>query len=154
MAIESECREERQRATEQDTAEREGERTANGEPESEREVAASKHYMKKTVFRAALLGEEMRKKKREREGEEWEGEVDGRLLGPIQRYDRLNHVLSLLQRVQESESDGGREGEGVKLSSLQEHIQTALDEAVRLRADTDSLHTKVTRKSTNPVRTT
>ena len=128
--------------------------TANGEGESEREASTSnsrQHYLKKTAFRAALLGQEMGKKERAgEEGRGWEGEVDGRLLGPIQRYDRLNRVLSLLQQVQESE----RGGEGVQLNSLREHIQTALDEAVRLRADTGSLHTTLTRKPTNPVRTT
>lgn len=51
----------------------------------------------------------------------------------IQRYDRLNHVLSLLHRTQ------GEEGGEVRLPDLREHIKTALDEAVRLRADTEAL---------------
>ena len=102
------------------------------------------------MFRAAQLGQQMgeecsnkQENVRQQVEEGGEGGVDRRLLGPIQRYDRLNHVLSLLQQVQ-----GAEEGE-VRLSSLRDHIQSALDEAVRLRADTDSLQLKLTHKPTN-----
>ena len=93
-------------------------------------------YMRQTLFRAAdgQLGHHTRWQRKERD------EVDGRLLGPIQRYDRLNHVLSLLQQAQArggGEAGGG--GEQVKLSELREQIRCALDEAVRLRADTELL---------------
>ena len=55
----------------------------------------------------------------------------------IQRYDKLNQVLSMLQRAREGQQ---REEEGeVKLSDLKQHIKTALDEAIRLRADTEVL---------------
>ena len=105
-------------------------------------------YMRQTLFRGAdgQLGHHTRWKGKERD------EVHGRLLGPIQRYDRLNHVLSLLQQAQAGggrETGGGREvgggvetggsGEQIKLSELREQIQCALDEAVRLRADTELL---------------
>ena len=42
-------------------------------------------------------------------------------------------MLSLLQRAQ---GEGGGE---VRLGDLRQHIKTALDEAVRLRADTEAL---------------
>ena len=91
-------------------------------------------YMKQTMFRGAPVGH--------RNEERAEGKVDDRLLGHIQRYDRLNHVLSLLQHARGGESregERGDEGEGGRLIELREHIRTALDEAVRLRADTDTL---------------
>ena len=91
-------------------------------------------YMRQTMFRGAPVGH--------RNEERAEGKVDDRLLGHIQRYDRLNHVLSLLQRARGGESregERGDEGEGGRLIELREHIRTALDEAVRLRADTDTL---------------
>ena len=80
------------------------------------------------MFRGAVLGQKQQMRR-----EEEEEEVDGRLLGPIQRYDRLNRVLGLLQQVREGE------GQGVELRDLRQHIKSALDEAVRLRADTESL---------------
>lgn len=91
-------------------------------------------YMKQTLFRAAdgQLGQHTRWKRKD--------EVDSRLLAPIQRYDRLNHVLSLLQQAQAGgQETGGGGGEQVKLSELREQIRCALDEAVRLRADTELL---------------
>ncbi len=63
------------------------------------------------------------------------------LLNTVQRYDKLNHILSLLHAAKD---EGNKEK--VKLSRLKEHIMGALDEAVRLRADTQTLTTQV-RKS-------
>ena len=98
-------------------------------------------YMRQSMFPAAPLGQQTRQ-----QGQGRAVQVDSRLLGHIRRYDRLNHILSLLQHVQGGEREGG-EGEGggeergerVKLSELREQIRTTLDEAVRLRADTESL---------------
>ena len=86
-------------------------------------------YRRQTVFSPSLVGQW-----------EHEQEVDRHLLGHIRRYDRLNHILSLLQQVQEGEREGEGEGERVRVTELREHIRSALDEAVRLRADTNSLH--------------
>ena len=49
-----------------------------------------------------------------------------------QRYDKLNEVLSLLQQARESRDRG-------QVGDLKQQIQTALDEAIRLRADTEAL---------------
>ena len=90
-----------------------------------------RRYLKQTMFRTSIL--------RDRGPKQPEGSamVDSRLLGPIQRYDRLNQVLGLLRQVQ---GTAEREGaEKVRLTDLRQHIQSALDEAVRLRADTESL---------------
>ncbi len=63
------------------------------------------------------------------------------LLNNIQRYDKLNQILSLLHVAK----DGGcKEQEGEQLSRLKEQIMGALDEAVRLRAETQALTDKVT----------
>ena len=110
----------------------------------------SQAYMRQTMFKSAPLGHKVSKKggrvrdvgyKKQVDGCEERGEetngVDDCLLGPIQRYDRLNHVLSLLQKVQGTEREEGTDK--LRVSDLKEHIQSALDEAVRLRADTDSL---------------
>ena len=106
-----------------------------------------RHYLRQTAFRDAILGQRYHEGRGQGErGKEEEGGceggkdqvVDGRLLAPIQRYDRLNQVLGLLQRVQGTEREGKGE-EGVRLADLRQHIRSALDEAVRLRADTESL---------------
>lgn len=118
------------------------------------------------MFKSAPLGHKVSKKggrvrdvgyKKQVDGCEERGEetngVDDCLLGPIQRYDRLNHVLSLLQKVQGTEREEGTDK--LRVSDLKEHIQSALDEAVRLRADTDSLQritkTLLDHKSENPI---
>ena len=56
----------------------------------------------------------------------------------VQRYDRLNQVLGLLQQARDQEDSGGGEGGGVP-TGLQGQIKAALEEAVRLRAETEAL---------------
>ena len=106
------------------------------EPLPQQYGADSRRYLKQTVFRSSILGQQQGESGGG-ESEEREPTLDDRLLGPIQRYDRLNTVLALLQKVKGGEGDQGEEGP--RLSDLQQHIQTALDEAVRLRADTEAL---------------
>jgi hypothetical protein len=66
-----------------------------------------------------------------------------------QRYDKLNQVLTLLQQAKDGktlvreEESSEPPGTPVKISELKTHIKTALDEAVRLRADTDALQQRV-----------
>ena len=64
-----------------------------------------------------------------------------------QRYDKLNHVLALLEQAKDSknvEGEGSKPGTPpVKITELKTHIKTALDEAVRLRADTEALQHRV-----------
>ena len=113
-----------------------------GSPDGTQHGTASRHYLRQTMFRSAILGQQNQRTGvgGERGGQLVEDELDNRLLGPIQRYDRLNRVLALLQRVQGAEpKEEEEEEEGVKLTDLRQHIQSALDEAVRLRADTESL---------------
>ena len=113
-----------------------------GNPDGTQHGTASRHYLRQTMFRSAILGQQNQRRGvgGERGGQPVESELDNRLLGPIQRYDRLNRVLALLQRVQGAEpKEEEEEEEGVKLTDLRQHIQSALDEAVRLRADTESL---------------
>ncbi len=62
------------------------------------------------------------------------------LLNTVQRYDKLNQILSLLHAARD---EGNKEKEEVKLSQLKEHILGALNEAVRLRADTQALTKQV-----------
>ena len=67
------------------------------------------------------------------------------MLHQAKRYDKLNQVLALLEQARGSKEVGGeREGEGTggKISELKDHIKTALDEAIRLRADTEALQTR------------
>ena len=71
-----------------------------------------------------------------------EGGISSEVLHQVQRYDRLNEVLTLLQRAKELGKTDDSEP-GVKLSDLKQHIQTALDEAVRLRTDTEALHNRM-----------
>ncbi len=66
--------------------------------------------------------------------------VDSVVLNNIQRYDKLNQILSLLHVVKD---EGCKGQEGEQLSHLKEQIMGALDEAVRLRADTQALTDKV-----------
>ena len=75
--------------------------------------------------------------------------LDEHLYQQAQRYDKLNQVLALLQHAQGSktqeEGEGGHSEPGtpVRISELKAHIKTALDEAVRLRADTEALQQRV-----------
>ena len=78
--------------------------------------------------------------------------LDAHLYQQAQRYDKLNQVLVLLQQakdsssvVRDSGSSGGQSQPGtpLKISELKSHIKTALDEAVRLRADTEALQHKM-----------
>ena len=69
-----------------------------------------------------------------------QGGVDDVVLNNIQRYDKLNQILSLLQQARD---EGSKEQEAVKLSRLRDQIMGALDEAVRLRAETEALQHKV-----------
>lgn len=62
------------------------------------------------------------------------------LLNTVQRYDKLNQILSLLHAARD---EGNKEKEEVKLNQLKEHILGALNEAVRLRADTQALTKQV-----------
>ena len=66
--------------------------------------------------------------------------VEDVMLNNIQRYDKLNQILSLLQQARDG---GSKEQEVIKLSQLKEQIMGALDEAVRLRAETEALQHKV-----------
>ena len=80
--------------------------------------------------------------------------LDTHLYQQAQRYDKLNQVLALLQQAQESkteEREGGSGGESepgtpLKISELKSHIKSALDEAVRLRADTEALQHRIINK--------
>ena len=63
----------------------------------------------------------------------------GELLAHVQRYDRLNHILSLLQDAREGGGEGGGGGGKISEGELGGHIRVALEEAVRLRADTEAL---------------
>ena len=75
--------------------------------------------------------------------------LDEHLYQQAQRYDKLNQVLALLQHAQgsktqeEEEGDHSEPGTPVRISELKAHIKTALDEAVRLRADTEALQQRV-----------
>ena len=73
----------------------------------------------------------------------------------VARYQRLNQVLGMLQEAREAQlmlrssggGAGGRAssqegGAGERLADLKEHIKQALEEAVRLRADNESLRTR------------
>ena len=70
-------------------------------------------------------------------------DFSGHLFQQAQRYDKLNQVLALLQQAKDGrtlEGEGSEPGMSpVKMSELKAHIKTALDEAVRLRADTEAL---------------
>ena len=70
-------------------------------------------------------------------------DFSGHLHQQAQRYDKLNQVLALLQQAKDRrnlEGEGSEPGTPpVKMSELKAHIKTALDEAVRLRADTEAL---------------
>ena len=114
----------------------EEEEKVSEKPEGSRNGAESRRYLKQTMFRAAIVGQQQQQSVGGECAEE-DTPLDNRLLGPIQRYDRLNTVLALLKRVQGGEMEG--EEEGLRLTDLRQHIQSALDEAVRLRADTESL---------------
>ena len=61
------------------------------------------------------------------------------MLHQAKRYDKLNQVLALLEQARGDQEAGG---EGGRISELKDHIKTALDEAIRLRADTDALQTR------------
>ena len=113
--------------------EEEEEEKVSEKAEGTRHGAESRCYLKQTMFRAAIVGQQQQQGECAEEGTK----LDNRLLGPIQRYDRLNTVLALLQRVQGGETE--EEEEELRLTDLRQHIQSALDEAVRLRADTESL---------------
>ena len=72
--------------------------------------------------------------------------LDEHLYQQAQRYDKLNQVLTLLQQAKDGktlDSEGSEPGTPVKISELKAHIKTALDEAVRLRADTEALQQRV-----------
>ena len=72
--------------------------------------------------------------------------LDEHLYQQAQRYDKLNQVLTLLQQAKNGKtqnSEGSEPGTPVKISELKTHIKTALDEAVRLRADTEALQQRV-----------
>lgn len=56
----------------------------------------------------------------------------------MRRYNKLSEVLSLLQGAREAQRLQTN-GERMRMSELKQHIKTALDEAVRLRADTEAL---------------
>lgn len=56
----------------------------------------------------------------------------------VRRYNKLSEVLSLLQGAREAQRLQTN-GERMRMSELKQHIKTALDEAVRLRADTEAL---------------
>ena len=71
--------------------------------------------------------------------------LDNHLYQQAQRYDKLNQVLALLQQVKGGQMDNEQSSPGtpVKMSEFKTHIKTALDEAVRLRADTEALQQRV-----------
>lgn len=69
--------------------------------------------------------------------------VKQQLLRQAQRYTKLSEVLSLLQQAREVQRLTEGEGEGVRASELKQHIKTALDEAIRLRADTEALQSSM-----------
>ncbi len=75
--------------------------------------------------------------------------LDEHLYQQAKRYDKLNQVLTLLQQAKDGKTlvrgEESREPPGtpVKISELKTHIKTALDEAVRLRADSDALQQRV-----------
>ena len=69
--------------------------------------------------------------------------VKQQLLHQAQRYTKLSEVLSLLQQAREAQRLTEREGDGVRASELKQHIKTALDEAIRLRADTEALQSSM-----------
>ena len=69
--------------------------------------------------------------------------VKQQLLHQAQRYTKLSEVLSLLQQAREVQRLTEGEGEGVRASELKQHIKTALDEAIRLRADTEALQSSM-----------
>ena len=69
--------------------------------------------------------------------------VKQQLLRQAQRYTKLSEVLSLLQQAREAQKLTEGEGEGVRASELKQHIKTALDEAIRLRADTEALQSSM-----------
>ena len=75
--------------------------------------------------------------------------LDEHLYQQAQRYDKLNQVLTLLQQAKDGKGQDSSEerseplGTPVKISELKSHIKTALDEAVRLRADTEALQQRI-----------
>ena len=75
--------------------------------------------------------------------------LDEHLYQQAQRYDKLNQVLILLQQAKDGQTRDSSEerseppGTPVKISELKSHIKTALDEAVRLRADTEALQQRI-----------
>ena len=69
--------------------------------------------------------------------------VKQQLLHQAQRYTKLSEVLSLLQQAREAQRLTEGEEEGVRASKLKQHIKTALDEAIRLRADTEALQSSM-----------
>lgn len=69
--------------------------------------------------------------------------MEQQLLHQAQRYTKLSEVLSLLQQAREAQELTGGEREGARASELKQHIKTALDEAIRLRADTETLQSRV-----------
>ena len=76
------------------------------------------------------------------------------LVRNVDRYQRLNEVLAMLQEAKETQlllrDQGGgateqRGGATGRLSDLKTHIQQALEEAIRLRADNESLEASLPR---------
>ena len=66
---------------------------------------------------------------------------DDMLLNQAERYKKLKEVSALLQEAHEAQASD-RTG-GYTSEELEDQIRTALEEAVRLRAETESLYNKV-----------
>ena len=94
-----------------------------------------RHYMRQSVFHVDY---QPVNKVAEQSLEAVTGVADKQLLSYIQRYAKLDAVLTMLQSVQRGEVIGEGKQE-MKLSGLRDHIKRALDEAVRLRAETETL---------------
>ena len=66
---------------------------------------------------------------------------DDMLLNQAERYKKLKEVSALLQEAREAQASD-RAGDYTS-EELKDQIRTALEEAVRLRAETESLYNKV-----------
>ena len=66
-----------------------------------------------------------------------------KVVNKIERYEKLMKVLTLLKQakeLEENELDGGTHEEaGPGLDTIKEHIKAALDEAIKLRVETDTI---------------
>lgn len=67
-------------------------------------------------------------------------EVDtNQVLNQVERYEKLANVLTLLKQAKEMEEKESRNVADQGLDAIKTHIKAALDEAIKLRIETDSI---------------